>query len=451
MRHIQLTLFCLCLMLSSLYSTRAWSDDDSQGIGPNAAENLIADTEFLSSVGELYLQQIEIKLANKPSFEELTGIKKALRQASFSLAKASVFTDSMTRIAFLKYPDVLVARLGIFLGFGALSIALTSTGHAAWAAIPEIPGFQMGLTGVYFLVRKWMSVRHLSHELMINPDKIEKFKAEVFTDVDVKSISLHFLPSELGGTVIPVAQQKIFHSKDNYESQDFIPIRELEEMVGSADFVIAAQKLNLDSAFYVNLLKDKILSDPTARETLISRANSLNLQRENKSWGPWIKESEAFISRMNTVVLEQMLDMSRLVKAETSKLKNLSFAVRQELLPLAQRVLPRSDNKLVSAIFAGLEKDDRDTSIPNYADVYFAANAERKALFKLVHELEFFQLSTLAAVLRGEKVDRDLAQQNFETKRTELLIGFDSFNVKYPALTSLNKVRTLICKELFAD
>ena len=433
---------CLCVLLVTSFGLQSWSNDDVDGIGPLASENLITDTEYLSQMAEAILEEVEAEVAEKPSMEDLSKLKKAIRKASYLTAQTSAFTEAILKAAFIKYPDVLQVRIGIeVVSFFILTPAFIYTGHSSWLVPLHAPGVGTSTTLIYLLTRKWMEKRFQSKRFQMSPAAIEKFKNSLYTNDEVKDINIHILPADVGGQTLPVGREGLRNSIMNtlkknkpvpYGSE-YISLKELEEIINNPDFLNSARTLNLDSSLFEELLIQKILSEPSLKEPFLARVNNLSL-RQGDQWGAWTRTTESFLNRIRA---EAMLQNAAAAKALGDGTAYAGYAFMQGIQ------FNFGDSKIM-----------KDGAV-EYFKVYWKSIKDRKSIYKKIRELELFQLDTLAALLRNENPDQVKATHEFEIRRQSLLDALNTYEAKYPAIShpfpeSLQSRPAMSCEDLFA-
>ncbi len=399
--------FCIATILITSFAFKAWSVD-FDSLHPGSAENLIADTEYLSQMAILLLEDVENRVAERPPLESLNEMKKKIRQAAYLVARTSSLSESFLKTSLIDYPDVIKVNIGLQIASTLMTPVLIFMGYPGWAAMIHIPGFEETLTGAYFLTRRWLQKKADLKRFGVPTESIERYKFEIFTPEEVKSINLHTITEGLEKFLVPVARKKMTKAGESSVSADLITLRELETLIGSADFLHEARKLNLDPSLYEELLIQKILSEPSLKEFFLMRVKTLSRHR-NDQWSNWTLETEDFLNRIRSEAMLQGFEKQRLLGK-------------------------------------GREQ---------YIKVFWAAKKDRKVLYGQIRDLELYQFEILASILRGENPNYQEANIGFQELRKELLDGFSHYKEKYPSILHSAKLQEFIpvvnsCKDLFA-
>ena len=96
--------FCITTILISSFVFKAWSED-FDSLHPGSAENLIADTEYLSQMATLLLEDVEKRVVERPPLASLNEMKKKIRQAAYLVARTSSLSESFLKTSLIDYPD----------------------------------------------------------------------------------------------------------------------------------------------------------------------------------------------------------------------------------------------------------------------------------------------------------------------------------------------------------
>ncbi len=379
----------------------------SNMVSPGSAENLIADTEYLTEMSELLLEHINQKLSEKPPIESLSKVRQMIRRAAYLVARSSNYSESFLNASLINYPDVAKVNLGLHITTAIITPILIYTGNSAWLAVIHFPGLEGMFTGAYFLTRKWAEKRAEIKRFKMNPSDIKDFKNEVFTDAEVKTINLHILSDDFSNLEVPISRPKFKLSKKQIKSDDFITLKELETLINDEDFLHEARGLRLDTSLYEEILIQKIISEPNLKISFFQRVQSLNKSKVDP-WSEWIKSSESYLNKVRSEAMLQGFDRKRLVAKDRIE----------------------------------------------YLKSFWASREARKTLYSQIRDIELLQLDTLALHLRGEAVDLSLAEAKFSEQRQALISGFNDYQARYPLLKNnllqpAYKPAQYICRDLF--
>ncbi len=450
--------FCFSVLLVTSLAHKSEAATGLELLSPGSAENLIIDTEYVNDMANVLLEEVEHNIGEKPSMESLSEMKKKIRQASYVVAQSKAFSEAKLKAAFLKYPDVFIFRMGVEVASIALIPVLIYFGHKAWIIPIHAPGVGTTSTTIYLLTRKWFERRSLTKRFKMSPKKLEEFKLELFSNEAYASVNPHLISDGEGGTwLTPIARQKIttkitdYIANTNHEyglPTNVIMISELENMINNPDFINSARVLHIEEAQYERLLITKIMSEPELKKTYLERAESLSVKQQDP-WGSWIIATEISIARIRSEALET-LEKRKLFKMSYIKSLMTSKESRQELYSQIQDAV--ADRKEAQALYQDITQADdnkdanafkrakaalgralkRNMIYPGDLREILASRADHKDVYNQIQDLELFQLDSLSAYLRGENVDLQAVEIEFESRRQEILGLSDAYRKAYP-------------------